>query len=36
MELIELAKEMNEAHRRGENTGLSDDEFAFYDALTDQ
>ncbi|MRG27254.1 type I restriction endonuclease subunit R [Laceyella tengchongensis] len=33
MELIELAKEMNKAHKRGEETGLSDDEVAFYDAL---
>jgi len=32
-ELIELAKEMREAHRRGENLGLSEDEIAFYDAL---
>ena len=32
-ELIELAKEMREAHRRGEQLGLSDDEVAFYDAL---
>ena len=32
-ELIELAKEMREAHHRGEQLGLSDDEVAFYDAL---
>ncbi|NIA18539.1 MAG: HsdR family type I site-specific deoxyribonuclease [Simkaniaceae bacterium] len=32
-ELIELAKEMREAHQRGEDLGLSDDELAFYDAL---
>src|SRR5438034_8913798 len=32
-QLIELAKEMREAHRRGEKLGLSDDELAFYDAL---
>ena len=32
-ELIELAKEMREAHARGEALGLSDDELAFYDAL---
>ncbi|MCC7435003.1 MAG: type I restriction endonuclease subunit R [Methanoregulaceae archaeon] len=32
-ELIELAKEMNEAKVRGEQLGLSDDEVAFYDAL---
>jgi type I restriction enzyme R subunit len=31
--LIELAKQMREAHRRGENLGLSDEELAFYDAL---
>jgi len=32
-ELIELAKEMREAHKRGEELGLTDDEIAFYDAL---
>ncbi len=32
-ELIELAKKMNEAARRGEELGLTDDELAFYDAL---
>jgi type I restriction enzyme R subunit len=32
-ELIQLAKEMREAHARGEQLGLSDDELAFYDAL---
>ncbi len=32
-ELIELAKEMREAQKRGENLGMSDDEVAFYDAL---
>jgi type I restriction enzyme R subunit len=32
-ELIELAREVREADRRGENLGLSDDELAFYDAL---
>lgn len=32
-ELIELAKDMNQAHQRGENTGLSEEELAFYDAL---
>ena len=31
--LIDLAKEMNEASRRGETLGLSEDELAFYDAL---
>jgi len=32
-ELIKLAKEMREAHKRGEQLGLSEDELAFYDAL---
>jgi type I restriction enzyme R subunit len=32
-ELIQLAKAMREAGRRGEELGLSDDEVAFYDAL---
>lgn len=32
-ELVELAKRMREAHRRGEDLGMSDDELAFYDAL---
>jgi type I restriction enzyme R subunit len=32
-ELIELAKEMREAHARGETLKLSEDELAFYDAL---
>jgi type I restriction enzyme R subunit len=32
-ELIELAKQVREADRRGEALGLSDDELAFYDAL---
>ena len=32
-ELIELAKQMREGHKRGENLGLTDDEVAFYDAL---
>ena len=32
-ELIRLAKEMREAHRRGEKLGLREDELAFYDAL---
>jgi type I restriction enzyme R subunit len=31
--LIELGKEMNEATRRGEDLGLSEEELAFYDAL---
>ena len=32
-ELIQLAKEMREANERGEKLGLTEDEFAFYDAL---
>lgn len=32
-ELIELAKQMREAHRRGEQLHLSEEELAFYDAL---
>jgi type I restriction enzyme, R subunit len=31
--LIELAKQMRAAQRRGEDPGLSDEELAFYDAL---
>ena len=31
--LIELAREMREAHKRGEKLNLTDDELAFYDAL---
>lgn len=31
--LIELAKDMKEAHARGVNLGLTSDELAFYDAL---
>ena len=34
-ELIELAREMREASERGEKLGLTDDELAFYDALSD-
>lgn len=34
-ELIDMAKEMNQAMKRGENLGLSRDEIAFYDALAD-
>ncbi len=33
-ELIKLAKEMDAATKRGEELGLTDDEIAFYDALT--
>ena len=32
-ELIRLAREMREAHQRGEKIGLNEDEIAFYDAL---
>ena len=32
-ELIELAREMREANKRGEELKLSEDELAFYDAL---
>ena len=32
-ELIELAREMREADKRGEDLGLSEEELAFYDAL---
>jgi len=32
-ELIELAKEMQAAHQRGDDLGLNADELAFYDAL---
>jgi type I restriction enzyme R subunit len=35
MELIELAKQISEADKRGESTGLTSDELAFYDALAD-
>ena len=35
MELIALAKEISEAEKRGESTGLTPDELAFYDALAD-
>jgi type I restriction enzyme R subunit len=31
--LIELAKQMREGQKRGDNLGLTDDEVAFYDAL---
>lgn len=33
-ELIKLAKDIKEADKRGENLGLSEDEIAFYDALS--
>ncbi|MBI4729576.1 MAG: DUF3387 domain-containing protein, partial [Acidobacteria bacterium] len=32
-ELLQLAREMREADRRGQDLGLSEDEVAFYDAL---
>ncbi len=32
-ELIALAKDLNQALRRGEHLGLNEDELAFYDAL---
>ncbi len=34
-ELINLAREVRAAHRRGEDEGLSQDEIAFYDALAE-
>lgn len=34
-ELIKLAQEIRAARQRGEETGLSDEEIAFYDALAD-
>ena len=33
--LVDMAKDMNELHRRGEELGLSDDELAFYDAISE-
>ena len=33
-ELIKIAKEMEAAKKRGEDLGLTDDEIAFYDALS--
>ncbi len=35
LELIDLANEMREANKRGEELGLSPDEMAFYDALAE-
>lgn len=35
MELIELAKQISEAEKRGISTGLTEDELAFYDALAE-
>lgn len=34
-ELIQLAKDIRSAHQRGEESGLSDEEIAFYDALAE-
>ena len=34
-QLIDLAKDIREARRRGEASGLSDEEIAFYDALAE-
>ena len=34
-ELAALAKRLQEEHKRGENTGLTSDELAFYDAIRD-
>ena len=34
-ELLDLAKKISEADKRGEETGLSEKEIAFYDALAD-
>ena len=34
-ELLQLARDMRDAHRRGDESGLSEDEIAFYDALAD-
>lgn len=33
MELIELAKEMRDAYKRGERLNLTDEELALYDSL---
>ena len=33
--LVDMAKDMNELHKRGEKLGLSDDELAFYDYFPD-
>jgi len=35
MELIELAKQISKAEKRGESSGLTPDELAFYDALAE-
>jgi len=33
--LVSMAKDMNNLHKRGEELGLSDDELAFYDAISE-
>ena len=33
-ELMQMAKEMAKAHEEGDSLGLTDEELAFYDALT--
>jgi len=33
--LVDMAKDMNNLHKRGEELGLSDDELAFYDAISE-
>ncbi|MDD2267922.1 MAG: type I restriction endonuclease subunit R [Eubacteriales bacterium] len=33
--LVNMAKDMNNLHKRGEELGLSDDELAFYDAISE-
>jgi len=35
MELIEIAKQISEAEKRGKNTGITPNELAFYDALAE-
>ena len=32
--LVDMAKDMNELHKRGKELGLNDDELAFYDAIS--
>lgn len=34
-ELIKLARDIRAAHARGEETGLTDEEIAFYDVLAE-
>ncbi|MCW2279445.1 type I restriction endonuclease subunit R [Heliophilum fasciatum] len=33
--LVDMAKDLNNLHKRGEELGLSDDELAFYDAISE-